>query len=80
MSVPRDATAQEEPEAVVVEAPETVTDAPCLLDQQIDGLGAPVRAPGVVEGEDLGLPAGHGGGKADELGHLQLGAVGVEAT
>jgi hypothetical protein len=46
--VPVDAAVQEQPEPVVVEVSESVSNAFDLLDEQVDGFGGPLDAPPVV--------------------------------
>lgn len=54
---------------------ESVSDPPGLFDQQGHCFGGSVRCSGgVVVGEDLGLPRGHGPGQGDQFGNL--GVVG----
>jgi hypothetical protein len=57
-------------QAVVGEVAKAVADALDLLDQQVHGLGGPVRAAiGGMPGKDLGLSGPHGAGKARQLRH-----------
>jgi hypothetical protein len=68
VSLPPDATVQQQPQAVVGEVAETVSDALDLLDEQIHGLGGPVGAAlGRMEGEDLGFPGPDRAGQPRQL-------------
>src|SRR5918994_5206666 len=76
--VPWGATAEEEPESIVVEVPEPEAEALDVLDDQVGAFGGGVGEPGAVPAQDRWLPAGDGAGESFKLGNLAPSAVVVE--
>lgn len=80
LMMPCDAAAQEKPEAIVVEVPESVPDPTDLFDQEVHRFGGPVGLAGGVVGQDLRLPVPGGAGQGVQLGDVAFIAVAVEAV
>ena len=64
---------EQEPQPIVLEVLEAVTDPPDLLGDQVLGFGGTVGDPDHVVAEDLGLPGRDGLGEAGDLWNLGLG-------
>src|SRR4029453_5470306 len=75
---PWGAAAGENPEAIVVEVPETEAEPLDVLDDQVGAFGGGVGQPRPVPGQGGGVPWGDGPGEPFELGHTTAGAVVVE--
>jgi hypothetical protein len=81
VSLPPDATVQQQPQSVVVEIAKAVPNALYLLDQQVHGFGRPVgAAAGGMEGKDLSLPGSYGAGQTRQLEDMHAVAPAVEAV
>src|SRR5215217_5241541 len=81
VSLPPDATVQQQPQPVVGEVAEAVPNALDLLNQQVHGFGRPVgAAAGDMEGEDLSLPGSYGAGKPRQFRHPDAVRPAVEAV
>jgi hypothetical protein len=76
--MPYHTAAQEEPEAIVVEVAESMTDAADLFDEEVDGFGGSVGLAGGVVRQDLVVPGAHGSGQGVELGDPAFVAMAVE--